>query len=231
MCGPLGGGSAATKPADLNRLPGPAQAPSVTERGCAACTGKRLDAASHSLPKPSADALFAEYLVRWPAEAEVVARFVELLGDADDPYRRERLAGHFTASAWLVDRSGERVLLTHHRKLDRWLQLGGHCDGERDLAVAALKEAEEESGLGGLAIEAGVFDLDRHWIPEHKGVPAHWHYDVRFVVRAGADEDFVVSDESHDLAWRDIAALVEDGGADPSVRRMAGKWLARGRPA
>ena len=90
-----------------------------------------------------------------------------------------------------------------------------------------MKEAEEESGLSGLRIEAGIFDLDRHWIPEYKGVPAHWHYDVRYVVRAGADEACVVSDESHALAWREVAELAADGAADASVRRMARKWLQR----
>ena len=178
------------------------------------------------------DARFAdeltEYASHWPEEAATVELFRILLADAADPFRRERLAGHFTASCWLVDRRGERVLLTHHRKLGLWLQLGGHADGERDLRIAALKEAEEESGLPGLRLEGDVFDLDRHWIPEHKGVPAHWHYDVRYVVRAGDEEAYVVSEESHDLAWRDIAELAQDAGADPSVRRMAGKWLSRG---
>ena len=170
---------------------------------------------------------FAAYAIRWPDEAATVAHFAALLADADNPFHRERLAGHFTASCWLVDRSGARVLLTHHRKLGLWLQLGGHADGDRDLRIAALKEGEEESGLPGLRIEGGLFDLDRHWIPEHKGVPPHWHYDVRYVIRAGADEAYTVSDESHDLAWRDIAALADADGTDPSVRRMARKWLGR----
>jgi len=169
----------------------------------------------------------AEYARRWPLEAATAALFGALLDDGENAFRRERLAGHFTASCWLVDADGERVLLTHHRKLGLWLQLGGHADGECDLRIAALKEAEEESGLSGLRIESGIFDLDRHWIPEHKGVPAHWHYDVRYVVRAGSDEAYVVSDESHDLAWRTIAELADDRGADASVRRMARKWLAR----
>lgn len=168
----------------------------------------------------------ARYRQRWPDEAALVATFEALLDDPQDPFVRERVAGHFTASAWLVGRDGQRVLLTHHRKLERWLQLGGHADGDRNLVRAALKEAQEESGLAGLTVDPDLFDLDRHLIPEHKGVAAHWHYDVRYVVHAGADEDFVVSDESHALAWRDIATLAGDAGADPSLRRMATKWLS-----
>jgi 8-oxo-dGTP pyrophosphatase MutT (NUDIX family) len=170
-----------------------------------------------------------DYVQRWPQEAAVVELFGGLLsaGEGGDPYTRERLDGHFTASSWLVDRSRRRVLLTHHRKLDRWLQLGGHADGDRDLANVALREAEEESGLAGLQVDRSIFDLDRHWIPERGDVPGHWHYDVRYVVHAGASEAYVVGDESHDLAWRDIAAIAEDPGADESLRRMAAKWLAR----
>jgi 8-oxo-dGTP pyrophosphatase MutT (NUDIX family) len=172
----------------------------------------------------------ADYRRRWPGEAATVALFEGLLaetppGEPSHPFRRERLAGHLTASAWLVAADGRRALLTHHRKLGLWLQPGGHADGDTDLVRAALKEAEEESGLRGLRIVPGIFDLDRHRIPEHKGVPAHWHYDVRYVVRAGPDEAFVVGDESHALAWRDIAGLARDEAADTSVRRMARKWL------
>src|SRR6478672_9033967 len=94
-----------------------------------------------------------DYRRRWPEEATVVAHFEDLLADPLDPFVRERLAGHFTASAWLVSDDGTRVLLTHHRKLDRWLQLGGHADGDRDLGRAALREAMEESGLRGLRLE------------------------------------------------------------------------------
>lgn len=180
-------------------------------------------------------AALTDYAARFPGEAGVVGLFRQLQANAivqrpapaADPYARARLQGHFTASSWLVDAPGRRVLLTHHRKLGRWLQLGGHADGERDLRAVALKEAEEESGLADLAVEGGIFDLDRHRIPEHKGVPAHWHYDVRYVVRAVGD-DFVVSDESLALAWRPIAGIADDPGMDASLRRMARKWLARG---
>lgn len=149
--------------------------------------------------------------------------------DAEECFLRSNLDGHFTGSAWLVSANGLRVLLTHHRKLDRWLQLGGHADGDRDLARVALREAEEESGLTDLDVESEIFDLDRHWIPERAEVPGHWHYDVRFVVQARGSEDFVVSGESHALAWRDIAAIAVDSTADESLRRMAGRWLERQR--
>lgn len=176
-------------------------------------------------------AMLADYVIRHPDEAASTGAFEALDTEGPTAYTRGRLAGHFTGSAWLVDRSGTRVLLTHHRKLGRWLQLGGHADGETDLARVALTEACEESGLPGLTLEPGLFDLDRHWIPERGDVPGHWHYDARFVVRAGADEAFVVSEESLDLAWRDIAGLLDDPETDDSMRRMACKWLARSASA
>jgi 8-oxo-dGTP pyrophosphatase MutT (NUDIX family) len=173
------------------------------------------------------DAQLRAYARIWSDESGTADGFRMLLADERDPFVRERLAGHFTASAWLVDAAGERLLMTHHRKLDRWLQLGGHADGDRDLARVALREAEEESGLLDLVVEPEIFDLDRHWIPERGDVPGHWHYDVRYVVRAKGSEDFVVGDESHALAWRSIVGLLDDPETDPSIARMARKWVSR----
>lgn len=169
-----------------------------------------------------------EHYLRHYASDGHAAACLRFLAEAKNPFHRETTAGHFTGSAWLVDRNGERVLLTHHRKLQRWLQLGGHADGNADLASVALREAREESGLAGLSVEPAIFDVDRHWIPERKHEPGHWHYDVRYIVRAESQQDFVVSEESLALAWVSISSLAEGRDTDASLRRMAQKWLMRG---
>jgi 8-oxo-dGTP pyrophosphatase MutT (NUDIX family) len=164
-----------------------------------------------------------------PARAHVARSFIDFARQHPDCRARALAVGHFTASAFLVSADGERTLLTHHAKLGRWLQPGGHLDGEIDLATAALREAGEESGLPGLTVDPEIFDLDRHWIPTRGAELGHWHYDVRFVVRATGSEDYAVSSESLALAWRDVRQLAEDPATEPSLARMARDWLARAR--
>ena len=160
-------------------------------------------------------------------ERSAIPRFMELL-QSGDAYERLHMPGHITGSAWIVDPGRTQTLLVHHAKLNKWVQPGGHADGDANLVRVALREAEEESGLRDLVAEPDIFDLDRHRIPARGDEPEHWHYDVRHVVRAIGGEDFVVGEESHALAWRDIAAIANDESADESLRRMARKWLARG---
>ena len=171
--------------------------------------------------------LLDRYLSAAPEAEPTVRLFRGFAGAHSDCLERSCAPGHLTGSAWLVDRRGGRVLLTHHRKLNKWLQLGGHADSDGDLARVALREAEEESGLNDLVVEPAIFDLDRHMIPARASEPAHWHYDVRFVVHATGSEEFVVTHESHALAWRDIADVAGDSSVDESVRRMARRWLVR----
>ena len=172
-------------------------------------------------------ALLDRFAAANPGAADSARLFGEFARAHADCFQRSLAVGHFTGSAWLVEASGRRVLLTHHRKLDRWLQLGGHADGDPDLAAVARREAEEESGLAGLVVDPEIFDLDRHVIPARGGEPEHWHYDVRFVVRVTGSEAFIVGAESHALAWRDIAQIASEASADESMRRMARKWLER----
>lgn len=163
---------------------------------------------------------------RYPVDRAAADEFISFLHSHSDVFHRHHPPGHFTGSAWLVSADGQRVLLTHHRKLRRWLQPGGHADGDPDLARVALREAQEESGLSGLRVVPEIFDLDRHLIPARGHEPAHWHYDVRFVVHAGQDEEFSVSEESIALAWRPIQELAQAPGDTPSLQRMAQRWLA-----
>ena len=173
-------------------------------------------------------AAFDDYAAGHPEERACAALFCSFVTAHANAAERHLAIGHLTGAAWLVSADGTRVLLTHHKKLNRWLQLGGHADGDVDLARVALREAEEESGLRDLVIEPVIFDLDRHQIPARGKEMAHWHYDVRYIVRATGSEAFSVSDESHALAWREIAAIARDSTVDVSLRRMAQKYLARG---
>ncbi len=170
-------------------------------------------------------ALLAEYRARWPNEADTVSHFEAFVDAHPDCFERSCRPGHITGSAWLVDAVGERVLLTHHRKLGRWLQLGGHSDGDPDPLAVALREAREESGLAVRALDHAIFDLDVHRIPARGGEPAHRHYDVRFLVVAES-ERFRKNHESHALEW--VAAdAIRSLSEEESVLRMARKWEAR----
>jgi 8-oxo-dGTP pyrophosphatase MutT (NUDIX family) len=137
--------------------------------------------------------------------------------------------GHLTGSSWIVSPDRTRVLLTHHRKLDKWLQLGGHADGDPDLLAVALREGREESGLASLrVVSADVFDLDRHWIPPRRSDPGHDHYDLRFLLEADPREPLTCSSESKDLAWVEldrVTALNSEESMARMVRKTAGARL------
>lgn len=154
----------------------------------------------------------------------MIRDFTEFVKSEPRCFERSLTIGHITGSAWVVNATGCEVLLTHHRKLDRWLQLGGHADGESDVLAVAKMEANEESGLIDFThIGPGIFDIDIHLIPERKNEPAHLHYDVRYVLRANGCLDYTVSDESHDLRWvklDDVKTLTQEA----SMMRMVRKW-------
>lgn len=169
-------------------------------------------------------ALLRDYRARWPAEWEAADRFLAFVTGHRDCFERDLEIGHVTGSAWLVDSSGERVLLTHHKKLDIWVQLGGHADGNPDIAAVALAEATEESGIEGLSfVDQRLFDIDIHRIPARPGEPEHFHFDARFALRAPPGARFTVSAESHALKWVEIGSLAAFT-EEASMLRMATKW-------
>lgn len=152
------------------------------------------------------------YRHAFPDEAPLVDRIVALVEGHADCFERTCRPGHITGAAWIVSADRRRCLLTHHRKLDRWLQLGGHADGQTQIEEVALREAREESGMTGFDFVpiAGALmplDIDVHQIPaRYDGAgrqieDAHEHHDIRFLLVAHPGQDAAASDESHDIGW------------------------------
>ena len=153
-------------------------------------------------------------------ETHFKQEMIEFVNQNPDCFERSLLTGHITGSAWIVDKSRQYTLLTHHRKLDKWFQTGGHCDGDSDVLNVAMKEAMEETGLTDIqAISSNIFDIDIHEIPERKGVPTHLHYDVRFLLEADMNEPLIISSESSDLAWIELSKVSQLNDSQ-SIMRM-----------
>jgi 8-oxo-dGTP pyrophosphatase MutT (NUDIX family) len=174
-------------------------------------------------PCEQAAAAIAGYEPADPGQSALRDRFVALCRREPDALVRTCRPGHLTASAVVVSADGARVLLHHHRKLDQWLQLGGHCDGDGDLAAVALREATEECGMAGLQVDRRIVDLDVHRVAPPAEDP-HDHWDVRYVVRAPSGAAPVVSAESHDVRWfrwDDCAQVVRDPKLLALLARLA----------
>lgn len=159
-------------------------------------------------------------------EAEFKKRMIDFFKRYSDCFERSLQIGHFTASAWLLNKKGDKALLMHHMKLDQWFQVGGHCDGEKNVLAVALKEAQEESGIDAIEpVSTEIFDIDIHTIPANKKEQEHDHYDVRFLLRVTSDQEVVQNRESKELRWigKDPSELPTDSR---SVVRMFEKWRA-----
>lgn len=175
------------------------------------------------------------------SRATEIGQFAEAHADC---FERTCLPGHITGSALVVSKDLNAVLLTLHKKLGVWLQLGGHSDGDAQPHRVAMREALEESGLKGLDFLAYEhvfgggplrqdtahplpFDLDCHVIPARKTEPAHIHYDIRYVIVANQEEPIVISEESQDLRWFSLTEA-RTVTAEPSMLRQFAKleWLS-----
>lgn len=154
---------------------------------------------------------------------------LELLERGEPAFDREHwVPGHFTASAFVLDATGQHLLLIHHRKLRRWLQPGGHVEPrDADVLAAARREVTEETGLTGLAnVGTGLFDLDIHEIPNFGTNPAHLHFDLRVLFRADdsilTSNEVVSNEEVSGVRWVPLSGLALETD-DASVLRVAEK--------
>jgi 8-oxo-dGTP pyrophosphatase MutT (NUDIX family) len=175
--------------------------------------------------------MLARYREAFPAEAEMVDRICRLVESHANCFDRTCRPGHITGAAWILSTDRRRSLLTHHRKLDRWLQLGGHADGQWHVEEVAIREAREESGITRFDIVPvnGVvmpFDVDVHVIPARYDSSgqmiedAHEHHDIRFLMVAHSDDEITVSDESHEVAWFTADEVLQRTNEESIVRML-----------
>lgn len=134
--------------------------------------------------------------------------------------------GHITGSAWLVDNSRSHVFFTHHKKLKRWFQPGGHSDGDANTLAVSLREASEESGIEDIFIQPvhnAIFDIDVHVIPANKKEAEHRHYDIRFLLETDINHPLKISDESNQIAWipvENIANYTQEASIMRMIKKM-----------
>ena len=168
--------------------------------------------------------LLENYFPDDPQEIIFKKQILNFINQYPNCFERSLEIGHVTASAWLVNRNGTEALLMHHRKLDNWFQLGGHCDGNPDVLSVAIKEAQEESGIENIsALSNNIFDIDIHLIPANTKEKEHYHYDIRFLLQVTSDEKVIQNSESKELRWisKDFSKMPTN---NPSVVRMFNKW-------
>lgn len=167
--------------------------------------------------------LLSVHQLSFPEDEERVSRIRQFVLENPQCFERTLLSGHITGSSWIVDLNRSHALFTHHKKLNKWIQLGGHADGMSDIFLVALKEAKEESGLEHItALSKQIFDVDIHHVPDLAS--GHFHYDIRFLFEADLSEKVIVSGESHDLAWIEFGDI-HDRIRELSVLKMHEKYL------
>lgn len=175
------------------------------------------------------------YKKNFDHQLSIIQKFNQFIESNPNCFSRNNINGHITGSAFVVDENFSKVLFTYHAKLERWLQLGGHADGEFIVQKVALKEAYEESGIENFNFVDILnfphlisiddynsiipFDLDIHLIPERKTEPAHYHYDVRFIL-VTKQKNFKISHESLDLKWIYLNDVSKYSSEESTLRQV-----------
>lgn len=182
--------------------------------------------------KTEIELLISRYQLKFPAEMSEMEPIIHFLQrtEPDVLYDRANFDGHITASSFVLDENRTSLLFLHHKKLNRWLQPGGHVDSsDENLLQAALRETIEETGL---TIEnltpillpdtGAIFDIDSHYIPENmrKNEPPHTHHDCRFLLACNKPVSFNLNaDEALDVKWILLSELAQD----PMFKKVANK--------
>ncbi len=156
-------------------------------------------------------------------QTEAKQQVLEFVAHHPDALYRSCLEGHFTGSSWVVDHEAARGLILLHSKVNRWLQPGGHADGDGLLQMVALREATEETGISGLKVWEDPIDIDVHVIEKRSSLePAHLHLDVRYLVKAPKGSRFQGNHESKALKWIEQEDLENSAfSLDESTKRLA----------
>ena len=167
--------------------------------------------------------LLDSYIPSDGLETEMYLETKQFVIDNPECFERTLQVGHITASGWVVSPDRDKALLMHHRKLDRWFQPGGHCDGDPDVANVARKEVEEETALTHFALANDqIFDVDIHLIPANSKDNAHYHYDIRFIFEADPKSELIINMESKDVKWIPIQDVQKLNNSE-SIMRMVRK--------
>lgn len=149
------------------------------------------------------------YKPKKKSEIKYKKQIINFLINNKDNYLRTNPNGHLTASAWIINFAENKVLLHYHQALNKWIQLGGHLENNELTREAALREAKEESGLNSLSfLDKNIFDIDVHKIPEYKNKCEHYHYDLRYILKADINEKLKISKESIKLKWIDLNKVI-----------------------
>lgn len=168
----------------------------------------------------------SNYHSKYKEEIASKAKMLEFLNSYENPFNRQLAVGHFTASAFLLNSDKTKFLLMHHAKLGKWLQPGGHCDGNSNVLAVAIKEAQEESGIPDIQlVSTQIYDIDVHFIPANEREPGHYHYDVRFLLKTINNDSFTINSEAKELKWLEfVTEIPVEIALDNSVMRMIKKF-------
>lgn len=156
-------------------------------------------------------------------EKSMTQQVIDFVNSTPDCFDNRHPIGHVTASAWIIDIQEQMTGLVHHRKLNKWLQTGGHSDGSSDTPQEALREAQEEFGIEGLELHSeDIYDIDVHPVPADKkrGLDNHLHYDIRFLITGNSSIEPVVSDESHEAKWVPVSKVHELNSEEGIIRMV-----------